>query len=68
VWVSIARWSTPSTSLVTKYFSSVTAVPSFKSLPSQAVWKFPRNVSNPSGVSPATCREVCIKAFPSARM
>jgi len=68
VWVSLARWSTPSTSLVTKYCSSVTAVPSFKPLPSQAVWTFPRNVTNPSGISPANCREVCIKVLTSARM
>jgi len=55
-WSSLARWSTPSTSLVTQYCSSVTAVPSFSPLPSHAVWKFPRNGTNPSGVSPANCR------------
>jgi len=68
VWVSLARWSTPSTSLVTKYCSSFTAVSSLKPLPSQAVWKFPRNVTNPSGVSPASGYEVCIKALTSARI
>jgi len=68
VWVSIARWSTPSTSLVTIYCSSVTAVPSFKPLPSQAVWKFPRSVTNPRGVSPANGHEVCIMALKLARI
>jgi len=46
---------------VKKYYSSVTAVPSFTPLPSQAVWKFPRNVTNPSGVSPTNYRQVCIR-------
>jgi len=67
-WVSLARWSTPSTSLKTKNCSSVTAVPSFSPLPSHAVWKFPRNATNPNGVSPTNCREMCIKAWTSARM
>jgi len=50
------------------YCSNVTAVPSFGPLPSHAVRKFPRNATNSCGVSPASCREVCINALTSAWM